>query len=173
MEKFGIEIKWAALITLSLCGWNYVEKMMGWHDDFSMVIASILIQFLILIVLMFFAFIDKKRNAFANQWTFMQAFKFGLFLTGLLTIFSPLAQYIIYQSISPDYFSNIIEYQLAKGKYTKESLLEIHNIDLKIREGVTNTLSIGVIFTALFAFVLKNKNSENESKQHTSNKTLR
>ena len=106
----------------------------------------------------------KKKNFYNNQWTFKQAFKFGLFLTGLLTILNPLAQYILYESISPDYFENIIEYQLAKGRSTREELLSIHNIDLKIREGVTNTLSIGVIFTAMFAFILKNKTQENELK---------
>lgn len=164
MEKFGIEIKWAAIITLSMCIWGFIEKQLGWHQEFSMILVSILLQFLLLIVLMFIAFLDKKKNFFNGQWTFKQAFKFGLFLTALMTVLNPLAQYIIYQSVSPDYFNNIIEYQLAKGRYTRESLLEIHNIDLKIREGVTNTLSIGVIFTALFAFVLKNKNSENELK---------
>ena len=164
MEKFGIEIKWAAIITLSTCIWGLIEKQLGWHKDFSMILLSILIQFLILIVLIFVAFIDKKKNFYNNSWSFKQAFKFGLFLTALLTVLNPLAQYIIYQSISPDYFENIIQYQLAKGRFTRENLLEIHNIDLKIREGVTNTLSIGVIFTALFAYLLKNKNSENELK---------
>lgn len=164
MEKFGIEIKWAAIITLALCAWGLIEKKMGWHHDFSNIIISLLLQYLLIILLLFIAFIDKKRNFYNNQWTFKQAFKFGLFLTGLLTILNPLAQYILYESISPDYFENIIEYQLAKGRSTREELLSIHNIDLKIREGVTNTLSIGVIFTAMFAFILKNKTQENELK---------
>ena len=164
MEKFGIEIKRAAIITLALCAWGLIEKKMGLHSDFSNIIISLLLQYLLIILLLFIAFIDKKKNFYNNQWTFKQAFKFGLFLTGLLTILNPLAQYILYESISPDYFENIIEYQLAKGRSTREELLSIHNIDLKIREGVTNTLSIGVIFTAMFAFILKNKTQENELK---------
>src|SRR5690606_8774150 len=173
MEKFGIEIKWAAIITLFLCVWDFVENRLGWHKDFSMIIVATLLQYVFFIVLLFLAFLDKKNNYYNKQWTFKEALTFGIFLTGLLTILNPLAQYIIYQSISPNYFDNLIEYQLAKGRSTREELLQIHNMELKIREGVMNTLSMGVIFTGLFAFILKNKPHQYESTQHTTNKTLR
>lgn len=164
MEKFGIEIKWASIFTLFTCVWAYGEKRMGMHEDFSNIVFSILLLFLAQIFIIFLAYLDKKKNYYSNHWTFTQAFKFGLFFTGLITIFSTLGQYIIYQSISPDYFENIISYQLKKGRYTRESLLEIHNINLKIREAVTYTLSTGVIFSALFSYILKNKTTENELK---------
>ena len=85
------------------------------------------------------------------------AFKFGLFITGLTTLLSPIAQYIIYETISPDYFNNIIEYQLSKGRQTRESLELIHNMNFTIRQGVMNALSLGVIYSALYAWVFKTK----------------
>lgn len=157
MEKFGIEIKWAAIFTLFSCVWAFGEKQLGIHQDFSNIVFSTLALFLAQIILILIFFIDKKKNFFGNEATFSQLFKSGLFYTGIITLLSPLAIYIIYQSISPEYFDNLINYQLAKGRFTKESLLETHNIDVKIREGVTYTLSMGVIFSALFATVFKKK----------------
>lgn len=157
MEKFGIEIKWAAIFTLFSCIWAVGEKLLGLHENFSNIVWCILLLFLAQIILILLFFIDKRKNYFQNNATFKQLFKAGLFFTGLITILSPLASYIIYQSISPNYFDNIINYQLAKGKYTKELLLETHNINLKIREGVTYSLSMGVIFSALFSSIFKTK----------------
>src|SRR5690606_33103846 len=91
---------------------------------------------------------------------FKSALKFGLLLTALLTVLNPISQYIIYESISPDYFNNIIEYQSSKGVQTKESLELIHNINFSIRQGVMNALSLGVIYTALYSWVFKTKKTE-------------
>lgn len=93
-------------------------------------------------------------------WEFKSALKFGLLLTALLTILSPISQYIIYESISPDYFNNVIKHQLESGNHTKEDLELIHNINFSIRQGVMNSLSLGVIYSALYAWVFKTKKSQ-------------
>lgn len=160
MNKIGIELKWAAIITTFTCVWAAMEKALGYHTDFSNIIVTAFFYYILLTLLWAVAFIDKKKSLGKGAvWEFKNAFKFGLFLTGLLTILSPIAQYIIYQTISPDYFENIIQYQLAKGKQTRESLELIHNLNFTIRQGVMNSLSLGVIFSALYAWVFKTKNT--------------
>lgn len=160
MNKIGIELKWAAIITTFTCVWAAMEKSLGYHKDFSNIIVMAFFYYILLTLLWAVAFIDKKKSLGKGAiWEFKNAFKFGLFLTGLLTILSPIAQYIIYETISPDYFENIIQYQLAKGKQTRESLELIHNLNFTIRQGVMNSLSLGVIFSALYAWVFKTKST--------------
>lgn len=158
MSKIGIELKWAAVITAFACSWAALESALGYHKDFSNIIATAFIYYILLTFLWAIAFIDKKKSLGKNAvWEFKHAFKFGLLLTALLTILNPIAQYIIYESISPDYFENMINYQLSKGKQTRESLELIHNINFSIRQGVMNSLSLGVIYSALYAWVFKTK----------------
>lgn len=176
MNKIGIELKWAALITTFTCLWAALENALGYHKDFSNIIATAFTYYILLTFLWAFAFIDKKKSLGKNAvWEFKSAFKFGLFLTGLLTILSPIAQYIIYENISPDYFNNIIAYQLKKGRQTRESLELIHNMNFTIRQGVMNALSLGVIYSALYAWVFKTKKEHviNKSTTITNNKKKR
>lgn len=161
MNNIGIQLKWAAIITAFSCIWAAIEKALGYHNDFSNILAIAFVYYIILTFLWAFAFIDKKKSLGKNaEWEFKSALKFGLLLTALLTVLNPISQYIIYESISPDYFNNIIEYQSSKGVQTKESLELIHNINFSIRQGVMNALSLGVIYTALYSWVFKTKKTE-------------
>lgn len=172
MSKIGIELKWAALITAFSCIWAAFEHALGYHKDFSNIIVTAFFYYIILTFLWAIAFIDKKKSLGKNAvWEFKNAFKFGLFLTGIIALLSPIAQYIMYETISPDYFNNIIEYQFSKGRQTRESLELIHNMNFSIRQGVMNALSLGVIYSALYAWVFKTKaNIVNTNVINTKNK---
>lgn len=161
MNNIGIQLKWAAIITAFACLWAAMEKALGYHDDFSNIIVTAFFYYIILTFLWAFAFIDKKKSLGKDAvWEFKNALKYGLLLTALLTILSPISQYIIYESISPDYFNNVIKHQLESGNHTKEDLELIHNINFSIRQGVMNSLSLGVIYSALYAWVFKTKKSQ-------------
>lgn len=158
MNKIGIELKWAAFITAFACLWAALENALGYHKDFSNILITSFIYYVILTFLWAIAFIDKKKSLGKNAvWEFKSAFKFGLFLTGITALLSPIAQYIIYETISPDYFTNIIEYQLKKGRETIEILQQRYNMNFVISLGVRDALSFGVIYSALYAWVFKTK----------------
>lgn len=158
MNKIGIELKWAAFITAFTCLWAALEHALGYHKDFSNILITSFIYYVILTFLWAIAFIDKKKSLGKNAvWEFKSAFKFGLFLTGITALLSPIAQYIIYETISPDYFTNIIEYQLKKGRETIEILQQRYNMSFVISLGVRDALSFGVIYSALYAWVFKTK----------------
>ena len=158
MNKIGIELKWAAFITAFTCLWAALEHALGYHKDFSNILITSFIYYVILTFLWAIAFIDKKKSLGKNAvWEFKSAFKFGLFLTGITALLSPIAQYIIYETISPDYFTNIIEYQLKKGRETIEILQQRYNMNFVISLGVRDALSFGVIYSALYAWVFKTK----------------
>lgn len=158
MNRIGIELKWAAFITAFTCLWAALEHALGYHKDFSNILITSFIYYVILTFLWAIAFIDKKKSLGKNAvWEFKSAFKFGLFLTGITALLSPIAQYIIYETISPDYFTNIIEYQLKKGRETIEILQQRYNMSFVISLGVRDALSFGVIYSALYAWVFKTK----------------
>jgi len=158
MKKIGIEIKWAAIITTFYCIWAYIENATGNHEGFSNIIIFGMLFIFILILMMLLAFFDKKMNFYQGKWDFKQAFRFGLFLTGITALLNPVSHYIIHNSISPEYFSNLIEYQVAKGRETKEILLERYNFDSSMYQNMRDILSYGVVFSALLAYFLKTKN---------------
>ena len=172
MGKIGIELKWAAIITLYACVWAAMEKALGYHEDFSNIMFIAFFYYIILTFLWAAAFVDKKKSLGKNtDWNFKRAFKFGLFLTGLTAILSPIAQYIIYESISPDYFKNVIAHQLSYGNQDRESLEAIHNLDFGIRTGVMNALSLGVIYSTLYSWVFKAKTVEKQTIEPKTKKT--
>lgn len=158
MKKIGIEIKWSAIITTFYCIWAYIENATGNHKDFSNIIIFGLLFILILIVMSIMAFFDKKINFYEGKWDFKQAFRFGLFLTGITALLNPIAHYIIYNTISPEYFTNLIEYQAAKGRETKEVLIERYNFDSTMYQSMRDIMSYGVVLSAILAYFLKTKN---------------
>lgn len=164
MKKIGIEIKWAAIITTFYCVWAYIEKATGNHIDFSNIIIFGLLFVLILLLMSIMAFFDKKLNYFDGKWDFKQAFRFGLFLAGITALLNPIAHYIIYNSISPDYFTNLVAYQAAKGRETREALIERYNFDSTMYQNMRDILSYGVVLSAILAYFLKTKNYTSATK---------
>ena len=162
MNQFGIEVKWAGFITTLYIVWALIEKQLGWHQDFSHTIGSGLMFFLLVFVLYVIAFLDKKKNFYANNWSIKDAFKFGMFLTGLLAILNPLVQFIIYQSISPDYFDNMIHYKMHQpsNQLKREDLELLLNSEVYIRNGIFDTLSYGIIYSIILAYLVKSKKYE-------------
>ncbi|RRJ87365.1 DUF4199 domain-containing protein [Paenimyroides tangerinum] len=158
MKKIGIEIKWGAIITTFYCIWAYIENATGNHKDFSNIIIFGLLFILILILMSIMAFFDKKINFYDGKWDFKQAFRFGLFLTGITAMLNPIAHYIIHNSISPEYFSNLIEYQVAKGRETKEVLVKTYNFDSTMYQNMRDILSFGIVLSTALAYFLKTKN---------------
>lgn len=184
MNQFGIEVKWASFITAFYLAWAFIEKQLGWHVDFSHALKSNLLFFLLVFGMYVLAFLDKKKNDYQNNWSIKDAFKFGMFLTGLLALLNPMVQYIIYQSISPDYFSNIIAYKLAQApnQLQKENLEALFNANVYLRNGIFDTLSYGVIYSIALAYFLKTKKytapqiiqkKSNGNQQNTKNKKRR
>lgn len=158
MNKLGIELKWAAIISVFYCIWAFIEKSTGNHQDFNNIIILALLFILLTSIITLGAFLDKKKNFYQGKWDFKQAFRFGLFLTGLAALLNPIAHYIIHNSISPEYFNNLIEYQVNKGRSSKIELEKIYNFDNTMYQNMRDILSFGIVLSAILAYFLKTKN---------------
>ncbi len=160
MKKLGIEIKWAAILTCLTVLWFLGEKLIGFHNPDNQSISSILLGIFGLYGLVFacyfFAYKEKKSVIFQNNWSIKEAFKFGLLLTSMVAVLNPIAQYIMYTSIAPDYFENKILY-LQENNSNAAMLIENINLTSYIRNGIIDTLSYGIIFTIILSYLTKTK----------------
>ena len=92
--------------------------------------------------------------------TYKQGFIAGLIITVIVTIFSPLTQWIISTIITPDYFKNVIEYSVKVGYHKSITDAEAQfNLSNYIIQSTVWALLMGIITTAIVAAFTKKKST--------------
>lgn len=106
MSKYKIEIKWAIIFAFMLILWTLLERLTGLHSehiDKHPIYTNL--GALPAIAIYVFALVDKRKNHYQGKMTYKQGFVAGLIITLIVTVLSPLIQYISSTIISPDYFA--------------------------------------------------------------------
>lgn len=157
MKNYSIEIKWALRFTLLTLAWAIGEKAVGLHDVHIEYYGMCSILFVIPAFLFYYlALAEKKKYFYNNSITWKQGFVSGIVLSFIITLFIPATQYIIYKSITPHFFDNIIAYKV-QHKMTLENARLYFNLKTYIIEGTFTGLSKGIITGAIVALIIKNK----------------
>ena len=161
MKNFQIEIKWGIIFTISTLLWAILEKSAGLHDEniqnyvmFSALFGILAISIYII------AIKDKQRNHYKGNITWTQGFLSGVIVTVIVAMLSPVAQYLIYTFISPDYFANAIEYNAKRGPEARKTAENLFNMKSSIIQGVSMALSMGVVTSAIVAYFVQTKPSK-------------
>ena len=158
MQKFKIEVKWAVIFVIMTLIWMVLERIAGFHsthiDKHAIVTNFIAIPAITIYVL---ALLDKRKKYYTGKMTYLQGFVSGLIITLIVTIFSPLTQYITSAIITPDYFKNIIEYAVKEGKMTQEAAENYFNMKSYIIQGLIGAPIMGIVTTAIVAIFTKRK----------------
>lgn len=158
MNKISIEIKWGVIFTLVTLLWMVFEKAMGWHDVLIAKHAIYTNFFGIVAVLIFVLGLkDKKANFYNGNMTWRQGFVAGLIITIVITILSPLSQFISSTYITPDYFNNVIAYSVDSEVMTQEQAEAYFNLKSYIIQATFGALVMGVVTSAAVAWFLKTK----------------
>lgn len=158
MNKVSIEIKWGVIFTLVTLLWMVFEKAMGWHDVLIAKHAIYTNFFGIIAVLIFVLGLkDKKANFYNGNMTWRQGFVAGLIITIVITILSPLSQFISSTYITPDYFNNVIAYSVDSEVMTQEQAEAYFNLRSYIIQATFGALVMGVVTSAAVAWFLKTK----------------
>lgn len=155
--KFKLEVKWGILFVLMSLLWMLFEKAMGWHganiEDqryFTNLFAIPAIAVYIL------AFRDRRKSeAGPMQWK--HGFLFGLGMTIVITLFSPLSQWIVSEIISPEYFPNVIDYVVSHGEMTQEAAEDYFSLSNYIIQSTVFALLMGLITSAIVALFIRKK----------------
>ena len=86
-----------------------------------------------------------------------QGFVSGAILSLFVAAFTPITQYITLEIISSDYFTNIINYTVEKGRMTMEDAKNHFNLSNYIYMSTFFGLSSGIVTSAIVAFFVKSK----------------
>jgi len=158
MKKIKIEIKWAIFFTIMVLVWMFMEKLTGLHsehiDKHPIYTNFIFIPTIVIYVL---ALLDKRKNDYYGIMTYKQGFISGLTIALIVTILSPLIQYISSTIITPDYFSNVIKYVVSEGLKNPIEAENYFNLKNYIVQALIGTPIVGIVTTAIVAIITRRK----------------
>jgi len=160
MKKIKIEIKWAIIFVVMTLIWMILEKLAGLHDE-HIDKHPIYTNFIAIpaIAIYVFALLDKRKNFYKGEMTYKQGFITGLIITAIVTLLSPLTQYITSTIITPEYFPNMISYSVETGKLTQEAAEEYFNLKNYLLEVIIGTPIMGILTTAIVAIFTRKKSA--------------
>lgn len=152
-------MKWAFLFILAQMLWMLLERLVGLHDVYIEKHATYTLFFgLVAILIYVFAILDKRKTYYGNRLSYKQGFVSGLFLTFFVTLLTPITQWIISTIITPDYFTNIIEYSVSKGYFKTIAEAESEfNLSNYMIQSTIGALVMGVFTSAIVAIFTKRK----------------
>jgi len=160
MQKIKIEIKWAVIFIFMTLIWMVLEKLAGFHsshiDKHAIVTNLIAIP---AVAIYLFALLEKRNRFYKGSMNYKQGFVCGLILTVIITIFSPLTQFITSNVITPEYFPNIINYTVAQGEMSQTEAENYFNLKNYIIQGLIGAFAMGILTSAIIAFFVKTKRS--------------
>jgi hypothetical protein len=157
MDNYIIEVKWAFIFIGSLLLWILLERLVGLHDIHLDKHQYLTLLFSIVAVTVYvFALLDKRKNFYNGKMTYKQAFISGLKITLVVTLFSPLTQWIISSVITPDFFKNVIQYSVETGYHNSISEAEAQfNLKSYIIQSTLGALIMGIVTSAIVALFTK------------------
>ena len=160
MQNIKIEIKWALIFILMTLVWMLLEKLAGLHSthiDKHAIVTNLIAIHAVGIYL--FALLEKRNRFYKGVMTYKQGFVCGLIITIIITVFSPLTQFITSTIITPEYFPNVIKYAVAEGEMTQTEAENYFNLKNYIIQGLIGAFAMGILTTAIIAFFVRTKKS--------------
>jgi hypothetical protein len=159
MNKYKIEIKWAFIFVGVTLLWMCIEKLAGLHNE-NIAKHEVYTNFyaIFAILVYVFALNDKKKNDYQGVMSYKQGVISGLIITAIVTVLSPLTQYITSTFITPEFFPNIIKYVVENNKMGKEEAENYFTLKNYIIQGLIGASVMGIITTLIVAFFAKKKN---------------
>ena len=158
MKKIGIEIKWGILFAVIQLLWMLGERVAGLHDENIEHHAKITNFFALLAILIYVvALLDKRKNDFGGKMTWKQGFFTGLIITAVVTLLTPLTQYLTSMVISPDHFQNMIAYTVETGTKTQEAAEAYFNLKNYMIQSIIFAPVVGIVTSAIVAIFTRKK----------------
>ncbi len=160
MKERKIEIKWAIIFVIMTLAWMFLEKITGLHDEHIDKHATFTFFIAIpAIAVFYFALVEKRNKYYKGIMTYKQGFISGLVITLIVTILSPLTQYITSTFIATEYFPNVIKYSVSEGKMTQTEAEEYFNLKNYILMGLMGAAIMGAVTSAIVALFTKRRAS--------------
>ncbi|TRX70574.1 DUF4199 domain-containing protein [Carboxylicivirga sp. M1479] len=155
MKKIAIELKWGIIFFAAILLWTVFEKSIGLHDE-RIDRHHILTNFFAIpaIIIYVLALLDKRKwQGGVMSWT--EGFLAGLVIAVIVSLLSPVGQYLTHVYLSPDYFTNIIAYTVEQETMTQEAAEQFFNLNSYIKQSMIGAIRMGAVTAAVVAFFTK------------------
>ncbi|SMO79159.1 DUF4199 domain-containing protein [Gracilimonas mengyeensis] len=156
MNKYKTELKWGLIFAGSTLIWMLLERVTGLHDEhISQHMLYTNLFAIVAITLYVLALRDKRENDLGGDMTYKQGFISGLIITVIVTVLSPLTQYLSATFIAPDYFQNMIEFSVQEGYMAEEDASNYFSLSNYVKQSIIGAFVLGVLTSAIVAFFTK------------------
>lgn len=154
MKKYQQEIKWGLLFVGMQLLWMTGEKLSGLHDVNIEQHALYTNLIAIPAMLMYLAaFLAIRKNA-GGQLRFAHAMRSGLVITLVVTLLSPLTQFLTVEVISPAYFENASAFAVDNGMMNESQAAEYFNLNNYLLLTVILTPIMGMLTSLIIGGIL-------------------
>jgi hypothetical protein len=158
MKQFSIEIKWAVIFFIAGLLWMLLERLVGLHDEHIDKHATYTNLFAIVAIALYvFALLEKRKKYYGGKMTYKQGVITGLIMTAIITLLTPLSQYLTSTVITPEYFSNVIRYAVDSGALTQQAAEEYFNMKSYMLQSLIFAPVVGVVTTLIVALFTRKK----------------
>lgn len=157
MKKYSIEVKWSIVFFAAIILWTVFEKSIGLHNeriDRHVVLTNF---FAIPAIIIYTLALINKRTQNGGKLSWKEGFTSGLIIGIIVSLLSPLSQYLTHTYISPEYFPNVIELTVNSSKLTREEAEEYFNLASYIKQSMVGAIIMGAITSAICALFIKRK----------------
>lgn len=156
MSKFKTEIKWGVIFALATLAWNFLEKTLGYHSDKIDQHATVTMFFMIPAILIYVLALREKRNKdLGGKMTYKQGLISGIIVSLVVTLLTPLTQYLAVEVLSPDYFQNAIDFGVSSGQSTQEEAEAFFNLNSYMLQSVIFAPVAGIITSLIVALFMR------------------
>lgn len=147
---------WTLILFISTLSWMVFEKLMGWHDDRIADHATYSLFYDALFILIFYlAFRVNMQQSDLLLWK--DGFFFGMKITTLMVLLSPLTQTIIHRVISPEFFPNIIDFAVENNILSRTEASERFNLTTYMVQNAIGTSILGLLTTSMMALIMRKR----------------
>jgi hypothetical protein len=153
------ELKWGLIFTVVALLWMVLERITGLHDKYIHLHPILTNLFAIPAIVMMVLAIKEKKRLLGGRISFKQAFLCGLGVSIVVAALSPLAQWITSRFITPNYFTNAINYAVQAGLQTREQAEAFFNLNSYMLQASLGALVMGILTSLIVAAFVRTKNS--------------
>lgn len=160
METYKTEFKWALIFIVSGMVWMLLERLTGLHGEHITHHATYTNLFAIVATVIYvLALRDKRESDYNGVMNYKQGFISGLVITAIVTVLTPISQYITATVISPDYFNNMIAHSTEHGMMEEAMAKEYFSLGSYVVQSLIAAPVLGIVTTAIVAFFVKKDGS--------------
>lgn len=155
MKNYALEIKWGVLFMVAMLLWMVLERLAGLHSthiDQHPIWTNL---FAIIAISIYVLALRQKRSQLNGAMTWQQGFLSGLVITIVVTLLTPLGQYLTHTFITPHFFTNAIDYAVANDKMSRADAVTYFSLDSYLLQAVIGALVMGIITSAVVAWFVR------------------